>query len=621
MSQRQGPPESEAAATLELLTLRGEISDLTLSESRLRLQIMELRSEITSFERLARPESARHADTAPLASNPPQRLAALQAQLDDAQEQLERLLAQKETLTERQHTAQKRLNTLRARLQSSATWQQSAPPWEGKAPSSQRKRSSRPFVVLLCGLLLIVVLGSLIRIAHFSSLGLSLLSSPSSTETSQPEEQPFFTPAKTAPTNQGCLTTIKDACYSPEYIQQAFGLTPLYKDGYDGKGQTIVLLGAGNVTTLKADLHEFGVAWGLPDPSLTILYPDGPTTPYLCPNGDSLQYQNTLNVEWAHAIAPGAHIVLLIGSNNKSSGQPQENCAQTSTQQDIAFALNNSLGNIISVSAGSREVGQIGDKAAQKTAEQKYFAAGHQLLQQAANAHVTVLAAAGDSGATTLNDSSTPPTYWPTHNVSWPASDPGVLAVGGTVLTLGNNVDDDAYIGETAWNNPNEGATGGGLSAVFPEPDYQMLVPDQTLFQGQRGIPDVAFPAANLLIYQSAQDGALIKANPQWKHWDTADGTSLAASCWAGMIAIANQMYGQPLGFIQPALYRVQGQGMHDITTGNNSFANVPGYQAQKGFDLVSGWGTPVASIFLPALIEAANPPHSACDTHSHKCA
>jgi subtilase family serine protease len=611
MSQRRGLPESEAAAAVELLSLREEINDLTLDEDRLKLQVMELRSQIASYEPAAqRSQSGPASDAGPLVSGPLGRLAALQAQLDDAQEQLAHVAAQKAALVERQQATQKRLMDLRARHQRDASWRHASPRWE-KGSDSRRERSQKPLVVLLCGVLLVALVGMLIHFAHFSALDLSLLanSSSHSGQAAPPEVPPFFTPAKTAPTNQGCVTTIKDSCYSPEYIQQAFGLTPLYREGFDGRGQTIVILGAGATDTLKADLHTFDVAWGLPDPpNFDILYPDGPPAPYTCPGGvDRLQYENTLAVEWAHAVAPGANIVLVIGANKVSSTKTQENCAQVSIQQDLKYVLDHSLGTIISTSYGSSEAGNASDTPAQKAAAQKYLAAGHQLLERAAAAHVTVVAASGDSGATNPNNASGVASYWPTPNVSWPASDPDALAVGGTSLTLGNEAHDDAYVHETAWNDPPAGASGGGLSAIFPEPTYQQTVPDQSLFQGKRGVPDVSFPAADLLIYASAEDGALVKANPEWQHWDLADGTSIAASCWAGLIAIANQMHGQPLGLVQPALYQLQGQAMHDITSGDNSFANVQGYPATKGYDLVTGWGTPIANNFLPALLRAAD--------------
>ncbi len=549
----------------------------------------------------------------------------LQAQLADAQAQQAQLAAQKAEMTARQQAAQKRLSELRVGLQRDATWEQSAPPWEEKTTPPRRKRSRRPWIIIGSALLLMVMLGSLIHFAHVSSLDLSLLNNGPSQKMT-PEEPPFYTPAKTAPTNQGCITTIRYECFSPEYVQQAMGLTQLYKGGLTGRDQTIVLIGAGIVTTLPGDLKKFDLAWGLPPAKLQVIYPDGPPAPYSCPNGgDYLQYQNVINVEWAHAIAPDANIVLLIGSNQVSQTNPASNCALTSLQQDIAYALDHNLGKIIVVNAGESELGNTTTSTAQHPDMQQYLKDGHALLERAAAENVTVVAAAGDSGATNPDNYPLASSYWTTHNVSWPASDPDALAVGGTTLRLGNAYYDDAYDSETAWGSQDSGATGGGLSTFFNEPDYQKLVPDQDLFkndggESMRGVPDVAFPATNLLVYNSGQDGALIKANPQWSHWDVAEGTSLAAAAWAGLIAIANQLNALPLGLIQPALYRLQGQGLRDITSGNNTYQSVSGYQALKGYDLVSGWGTPFAQTFVPALLQASDDVPADCGEHQSQC-
>src|SRR5262249_54508598 len=151
---------------------------------------------------------------------------------------------------------------------------------------------------------------------------------------------------------------------------------------------------------------------------------------------------------------------------------------------------------------------------------------------------------------------------------------------------------------ETAWNDgqvQEGGATGGGLSSLFPEPAYQIQVPQQERFHHKRAIPDVAFPAApNYVLYGSYTPG-MGRLQSRWTYWHVVGGNSASTPCWAGVIAIANQVRGRPLGLIQPALYRLQGKGMHDITQGNNTFARVQGYQAQFGYDFVTGWGTPIA--------------------------
>src|SRR5579871_6155444 len=118
-------------------------------------------------------------------------------------------------------------------------------------------------------------------------------------------------------------------------------------------------------------------------------------------------------------------------------------------------------------------------------------------------------------------------------------------------------------------------------------------------------------------------DGSIVMSQcfpSRWKHWDITGGTSIATPCWAGLIAIANQMRGKPVGFIQPALYRLRGKGMHDITSGNNSYGGVTGYSAQPGYDLASGWGTPIANQFVPDLIEALDNPDYGCPGYRTPC-
>lgn len=521
-------------------------------------------------------------------------------------------------------------------------WSQGEPPggWSPpgqprgvvQVPPSTQARNSRLLMAVLGGMAVLVILVPLVLLL----VSRSSPSQPGAAQATPVQNGPrvtptpsspwAFTPAGTAPTSKACEDALAIPCYSPQQIQEAFGLTSLYKQGITGAGQTIVIIGAGNTTTLESDLKAFDKAWGLPDPpSFRILQPFGPPAPYTCHGGfDGLQIENTLDVEWAHAIAPGANIVLVIGANNERKHQPPPNenkCGLDYLEDDVAYALDQHLGNIISISYGGSELGGDRDTAQDKQYEQQEFDAGHAVFKRAAQEHVTVLASSGDSGATNGKDMNNPNLFWNTPNVSWPASDPYVLAVGGTTLTVQDET--GTYGSERVWNDGRGGgATGGGLSVLYGEPDYQEKLQDQSLFKGRRGLPDVSFPAeSNYLIYLSGLSlpGDLGQVNSKWNGWSLIGGTSASAPCWAGLIALANQMAGQPLGFIQPALYSLQGQAMHDITTGDNNFEipvefgpggsvkkyeTVQGYPAQPGYDLVTGWGTPIADQLLPTLIE-----------------
>jgi subtilase family serine protease len=423
------------------------------------------------------------------------------------------------------------------------------------------------------------------------------------TPTSQPS---FFKPNGTAPTIDDCQKRLGAPCYSPEQMQRAFSLESLYQQGIDGTGQTIVIIGAGNTPTIEQDLHQFDLAWGLPDPpSLKILFPYGPPVPYTCPgNEDGLQLENTLDVEWSHAMAPKASIVLVIGANNERKIAPpvhETKCGLDYLEDDVNYALDNHLGNIISISYGGSELSATDETPAEKTNDQQEFTNAHAIFQKAAQQNVTILASSGDFGATNGNSIADPSSLWNIPNVSWPASDPYIVAVGGTTLQVKDA--GGTYGNEVVWNDGGA-ASGGGLSTLYPEPDYQKQVPDQSIFQGKRGIPDIALPAeVNYSLYLSASVGDI---NPiKWPHWSVIGGTSASSPSLAGILALASQMRGKPLGDIHAALYSLQDQGMHDITQGDNSLAGVQGYKALPGYDLVTGWGTPIADQFIPALLQA----------------
>ncbi len=481
-----------------------------------------------------------------------------------------------------------------------------APP-EPLAPLGDR--SDNRLLNVFCALAALVVVVPLVLWLAFRSTPAlyqpPTASQPTATPITSLPQPSVFTPNGTAPTSIDCRDAVSFPCYNPEQIQGAFHLNGLYKQGYDGRGQTIVLLGVGHTTTLTQDLHAFDQAWGLPDPpSFQILQPLGPPVPYTCVSGqDDLEAENTLDVEWAHALAPGANIVLVIWSNGSRSDPAAFDCGFRDIEGAVTYALDHQLGQIISISYGGSELDYSFPLRQHQVAQPGSYAHAHEIFRRAAAEHVTVLAAAGDTGAVNIR-SYLQAGPQQVQDVSWPASDPYVLAVGGTSIQI---TDANGTVnGEQTWNDQGIGATGGGLSAVFDEPDYQRGVTNQQMLYGKRGLPDVAFPAAlSYALYLSSTSG-LGRRNPAWRHWTVTGGTSASAPCWAGLIALANQMNGAPLGLVQPALYALGGQGMHDITEGNNTFAGVQGYHAQTGYDLVTGWGTPIADQLLPALIKQA---------------
>jgi subtilase family serine protease len=384
-----------------------------------------------------------------------------------------------------------------------------------------------------------------------------------------------------APTDAECRAQIGFPCYSPQEIYKAYGLTPLLQAGYDGAGETIVIIDSFGSPTIEQDLKTFDAAFGLPDPpSFTVLAPLG-TVPFDPTNNDMVGWaeETSLDVEWSHAMAPGAKIVLLTSPVDETEGvqgMPEFLALET-------YALDHHLGNIVSQSWGATE------NTLFTLAGQKVFAGFESMYERGGNLGVTFLASAGDDGTGNPDVNGN---IYPFPTVGYPASSPHVTAVGGTSLyadTSGN------YQSETAWDDI-YGATGGGVSQEFGEPLYELLVlplSKQKSLTLHRGIPDIAFnadPNTAVLVYLS------IPSVPSGFY--LFGGTSEGSPAWAGIIADTNQLAGHPTGFLNFKLYALGGSRVlydvfRDITVGDNAFNGVSGYDATKGWDLTTGWGTP----------------------------
>ena len=609
-----GQGANEATLAKRLLELRQTLDRLSKEDTRLEVQQIQLQSQAAKYEDFT--GTAQTAEKENLLRYAQERLRELQPHLTRVLEQRAQIKTQIDTLTQEQQTLLAQLGAHRAARQS-ALDTEADPTWrlpESSAKIIKFRRRRKPgrwilgFSILALTLIVVLTLSGVIR-RPFTHSPTQTTNAPAPTTRPTVVTTPFV-PNGTGPSNRQCISEYGLSCYSPEDIQKAFSLTPLYQQGYDGSGQTIVLLSTGNTDQVKNSLAQFDQTWGLPDPNLTIIQPFDPPASYTCDDGeDDLQAETILDVEWSHAIAPGAKLILLIGSNTQPNST-QGICFFTGLDDAIRYAVDKRLGQIISMSYGSSELGDISDTTSDKAAEQREYQDMHNVFKQAASENITIINASGDDGVTNGNDYTKPDSYWNKPNVNWPASDPDVLAVGGT--RLNTNFQTGDYTSEVVWNEPDStggGASGGGLSAVFSEPDYQKKLSNQSALQGKRAIPDVAFPAANYLVYDTSTKEPSFQNKPEWTHWAEVGGTSASAPCWAGFIAIANQIRGKPLGLIQPALYSLNGKDMHDILSGDNSYANVQGYRAAKGFDLATGWGSPIASSFLPALAKAADQP------------
>jgi subtilase family serine protease len=411
------------------------------------------------------------------------------------------------------------------------------------------------------------------------------------------------------PTTAQCEAEFQVACYQPAQIQQAYDLPALYAKGITGKGETIVIVDSFGSPTIGHDLKVFDRTFGLPAPPVfDVIQPAGPVPAY---RSDSARVgwagETTLDVEYAHTIAPGANILLVetpTSENEGATGFPQIVTAEE-------YVIDHGLGDVISQSFSATE-------QSFPTAQSLLALRGAYL--DAASHGVTVLAASGDSGAADVGAGGR---YLPIPVTSWPDSDPDVTGVGGTQLQLDANGNHTAP--DVVWNDtynvptnqfiyrnagPNPLAGGGGLSIIFPRPSYQDGV--QSVVGTQRGVPDISMSAAcngGVDAYQSFLG--------QPAGWYPVCGTSEATPLFAGIVALVDQVAGHPLGVINPALYSLSASaapGIVDVTSGNNTVSftqahtlqTITGFDAGPGYDLASGVGTVDADKFVPELAQAA---------------
>jgi subtilase family serine protease len=417
--------------------------------------------------------------------------------------------------------------------------------------------------------------------------------------------------AQAPPTTADCEAEFDVACYEPTQVQQAYNLPALFARGVTGQGATIVIVDSFGSPTIKHDLATFDGQFGLPaPPSFTILQPAGAVPRFDPANGTMLSWagETTLDVEYAHTIAPGASIVLVetpVAETEGVTGFPQ-------IVQAEEYVINHHIGDVISQSFSATE---------------QTFSAGTSLgalrgaYVDAELHHVTVLAASGDNGAANVGlDGST---FFTVPTTTWPPSDPLVTAIGGTQLHLdanGGHLSPDTVWNDTfsvptqkfifGDNGPNPLAAGGGKSVLFSRPSYQNLV--RGVVGQARGVPDISMSAAcngAVDVYQSFPGVAA--------GWFPTCGTSEATPLFAGIVALAVQQAHHSLGLINPALYLMSAlhmPGLVDVTSGDNTVAfaqggqqhTVQGSAAGPGYDLASGLGTVNAALFVPELAALA---------------
>jgi kumamolisin len=344
--------------------------------------------------------------------------------------------------------------------------------------------------------------------------------------------------------------------YTPVQVGQLYQ----FPQGITASGQTIGIIELGGGFR-QADITAYFKSLGQKPPTVVAVpVGKGKNTPGN-PNGADGEVM--LDIEVSGAVAPGARIVVYFAPN---------------TDQGFVDAIAQAVHDtkykpsVISISWGSAEI----DWTAQA------MAALDAACQSAVALGITITVAAGDNGSSDgVSDTG--------NHVDFPASSPHVLACGGTHLVGSGS----SIATEVVWNAQSQGggATGGGVSNIFPLPTWQagMNVPQPTDPAGGRGVPDVAGDADPATGYIIRVDGKTMVIG----------GTSAVAPLWAGLIAVANQQNGAQAGFIQPALYAKNKGAFRDTTSGNNG-----AFVAGPGWDACTGLGTPIA----PRVISVINP-------------
>ncbi len=427
-------------------------------------------------------------------------------------------------------------------------------------------------VLSIAGLAVFSGTGSLAQAASGNSTPIIYTASP-------PHAFAFSKVTAGFPSPSQCVKQYGLACYTPQEIRTAYDVP----SSLTGAGQTIVIVDAFGSPTIRQDLQVFDQEFGLPATTLNIIYPNG--QPAFNPNsGNEVGWaeETSLDVEWSHAIAPGATIDLVVAPSN--DGNALNNAEQ--------YAVSNHLGNVMSMSFGAPEaaIAGAGNNLQLRQADAIYRAA--------AQAGISVFASAGDNGASN---------GYPQPNALFPASDPYVTSVGGTDLFMNAKYQ---YKSETVWNDSDPslcpfgcpygvfGATGGAPSAVFAAPSYQSGLTGQAM----RSTSDVAYNASvytAVMVYLG-----FLGPNNGFYFFG---GTSEGAPQWAAITALADQAAGHPLGLLNPQLYRIAqnpkayAADFHDVTVGQNALYG-PGFSAGTGYDMPTGLGSPNVANLIQTL-------------------
>ena len=465
-------------------------------------------------------------------------------------------------------------------------------------------------------------------------------------------------------------------CYEPQPFMEAYGIDRLHREGITGRGQTIVLVDSFGSPTMQADLDTFSDTYHLPRKAIHFVYPNGvyvnpltmpdpkdPTKKIPDPDKIGWAGETTLDLEWAHAIAPDAELVNVVTNVSETEGM----AGLPELFHGIEMAAVRYPQGIVSMSFGTGEPTFTGQEV-----DDSLRGAFHQIFEKATQGGMTLLAATGDNGTAGANLEVT--SMMDIQVVGYPASDPLITAVGGTALEYGWKWDPQGAISdymdcksrqnlqratnptatptacpkdilnsaliagsrvESVWKEDWAlAAGGGGVSTVFEAPDYQAVLAAnlKRLLADHRGIPDLSMNAA-------INGGVVTYGSYQAQAWGSTGGTSAATPEVAALVALAGQrasdILGRPvaIGSLNRLLYALGTEDFHDIVptsfgaqnqvvvdnnglyfsdlalqifgAGTETPVEVPGYKATPGYDLATGFGTPVADRLVEDLAQA----------------
>jgi subtilase family serine protease len=481
--------------------------------------------------------------------------------------------------------------------------------------------------------------------------------------------------------SSGGLGTI--LCYPPSFLKAAYDFPATTGwGGLDGRGQTIVIVDAFGSPTIQSDLNKFDTTFGLPATAVTILC--GPTwtgspsdncpvktisdlttapnaSPAVC-DAPGWAEETTLDVTMAHALAPGAHIVLVVANDcydNNLYGAEQAVVNQHRYDGSIMSQSFGEPDDLVTCTALDSNLNCV-------SYDPTLLNLPNGVFQTATKHHWTIIASTGDEGANEQAFYTGSAELIP----SFPATNPLVLGAGGTqgspyggkfggppgtggtftcpafkfcntglVIIFGglhgcttaarpgepSSCVPIGYGGESSWNEALVlglgTTTGGGISTLYSVPSYQQSVAKHTITTllgvnvkaTGRLTPDVSFNSAiygGVLAWTGFLDdgtGNTCTGTPCAGDWVVFGGTSAASPAWAGIMALVNQAHGSPMGWVNPAIYSIgNSKVFHDITSGNNAICSgecgEDGYVASRGYDLTTGWGTPDVTALIHAL-------------------